>query len=116
MRKVLLVAGLAAVALSGCSSLGNYEEQANLVQLDSSTYRLSLYQPWMKQQLHDSVAADVSGTAGNQYVHSLPPSILTYLSTHFTTSQRQLQPFRGRIFLFHRFLLAISHGWRYNKQ
>ena len=44
MRKVLLVAGLAAVALTGCSSLEKLNsEEANLVQLDSSTYRLSLY-------------------------------------------------------------------------
>ena len=62
MRKVLLVAGLAAVALSGCSSLGNYEEQANLVQLDSSTYRLSLHQPWMKQEVRVREAAHEDAT------------------------------------------------------
>lgn len=58
MRKVLLVVGLAAVALTGCSSLEKLNsEEANLVQLDSSTYRLSLYQPWMKQEVRVREAA-----------------------------------------------------------
>ena len=62
MRKVLLVAGLTAVALSGCTSLSNYEEQANLVQLDSSTYHLSLYQSWMKHDVRVREAAHEKAT------------------------------------------------------
>lgn len=58
MRKVLFVGAMAAVALSGCSTLDSYSgQEANLVQLDSSTYRLSLYQPWMKQEVRVREAA-----------------------------------------------------------
>lgn len=57
MRKVLLAAGAAAVALSGCVSLDQYDEQSQMVQLDNSTFRLSLYQPWMKQEVSVREAA-----------------------------------------------------------
>lgn len=57
MRKLIGLAAVATIALSGCVSMDNYKEESKLEALDSQTYRLELYQPWMKQEVRVREAA-----------------------------------------------------------
>lgn len=57
MRKVLCLAALVSLGLAGCGTMENHKEESKLEALDSQTYRLELYQPWMKQEVRVREAA-----------------------------------------------------------